>query len=103
VATLSRRDVEHVAHLARLGLSADEIDRLQGELNHILQQYEVLSELDTDPIAPTAQVIELENVMRADEIRRGFDLETALLNAPERHGDHFVVPAILRGADVERR
>jgi aspartyl-tRNA(Asn)/glutamyl-tRNA(Gln) amidotransferase subunit C len=99
VATLSRRDVEHVAHLARLGLSAGEIDRLEGELNHILEQYAVLSELDTDAIAPTAQVIELENVMRADEAHPGFDVETALANAPERHGDHFVVPAILGGAD----
>jgi aspartyl-tRNA(Asn)/glutamyl-tRNA(Gln) amidotransferase subunit C len=99
VATLSRRDVEHVAHLARLGLSADEINRLEGELNHILEQYAVLSELDTDAIAPTAQVIELENVMRADEVQPGFDVETALANAPERHGDHFVVPAILGAAD----
>jgi aspartyl-tRNA(Asn)/glutamyl-tRNA(Gln) amidotransferase subunit C len=99
VATLSRRDVEHVAHLARLGLSADEIDRLEGELNHILEQYAVLSELDTDAIAPTAQVIEIENVMRADEVRPGFDVETALANAPERHGDHVLVPAILGGDD----
>jgi aspartyl-tRNA(Asn)/glutamyl-tRNA(Gln) amidotransferase subunit C len=101
VATLSRGDLEHVAHLARLGLSADEVDHLEGELNHILEQYAALSVLDTGAIAPTAQVIELENVMRADEVRPGFEVETALANAPERHGDHFVVPAILGDGDAD--
>ena len=95
VATLSRRDVEHVAHLARLGLSDDEVARLEGQLNHILEQFAVLSELDTDAIAPTAQVIELENVLRDDVVRPGFTVEAALANAPERSGDHFVVPAVL--------
>jgi aspartyl-tRNA(Asn)/glutamyl-tRNA(Gln) amidotransferase subunit C len=103
VATLSRRDVEHVAHLARLGLSEDEVTHLLGQLNHILEQYAVLAELDTEAIAPTAQVIELENAMRADEVRPGFHVETALANAPERHGDHFVVPAILGGDDARHQ
>ena len=95
MATLSRRDVEHVAHLARLGLSDEEVTLLEGQLNHILEQYAVLSELDTDAIPPTAQTIELENVLRPDLVRPGFDVETALANAPERQGDYFVVPAIL--------
>jgi aspartyl-tRNA(Asn)/glutamyl-tRNA(Gln) amidotransferase subunit C len=95
VATLSRRDVEHVAHLARLGLSQAEISLLEGQLNHILEQYGVLSELDTDAIPPTAQVIELENILREDAVRAGFDLETALANAPERTADQFIVPAVL--------
>lgn len=95
VATLSRRDVEHVAHLARLGLSDDEVARLEHELNHILEQFAVLSELDTDAIAPTARVIELESVLRDDVVRPGFTVEAALASAPERSGDHFVVPAVL--------
>ena len=95
MATLSRRDVEHVAHLARLGLSDEEVTLLEGQLNHILEQYAVLSELDTDAIPPTAQTIELENVLRPDLVRPGFDVETALANAPERQGDYFVVPAVL--------
>lgn len=97
VAALSRRDVEHVAHLARLGLSADEITLLEGQLNHILDQYAVLSELDTEAIPPTAQVIELEGVLRDDVVRPGFSVEDALINAPERSADHFVVPAVLGG------
>ena len=64
--TLSRADVEHVAHLARLGLADDELARLEGELNHILDQYAILARLDTDAIPPTAQTIELENILRDD-------------------------------------
>lgn len=93
--TLSRADVEHVAHLARLGLTADELERLEGQLNHILDQYAVLAELDTDAIPPTAQTIELENILRDDVARPSFPPATALANAPERDGDFFVVPAIL--------
>jgi aspartyl-tRNA(Asn)/glutamyl-tRNA(Gln) amidotransferase subunit C len=99
VATLSRSDVEHVAYLARLGLSDEEVSRLEGELNHILEQFAVLAELDTEAIPPTARVIELESVLRDDVVRPGFDTEEALANAPERWGDHIVVPAILGGAD----
>jgi aspartyl-tRNA(Asn)/glutamyl-tRNA(Gln) amidotransferase subunit C len=95
VAKLTRADVEHVAHLARLGLSDDEVTLLEGQLNHILEQYAALSELDTDDIAPTAQVIELEGVMRDDVVRPGFTLEEALANAPERSGGYFVVPAVI--------
>ena len=95
MATLSRSDVEHVAHLARLGLSEEEVTELEGQLNHILDQFAVLSELDTEAIPPTARVIELENVLREDRVRPGFERETALANAPERTDEHFVVPAVL--------
>jgi aspartyl-tRNA(Asn)/glutamyl-tRNA(Gln) amidotransferase subunit C len=94
---LSRRDVEHVAHLARLGLTEAELARLQGELNHILDQYAALAGLDTDHIPPTAQVIELENILRDDVTRPSLPPEAVLVNAPERDGDAFVVPAILGG------
>lgn len=102
MASLSRRDVEHVAHLARLGLSTDEITLLEGQLNHILDQYAVLSELDTEAIPPTAQVIELEGVLREDVVRPGFSVEEALANAPERSAHHFVVPAVLGGHEEDR-
>jgi len=95
VATLSRSDVKHVAHLARLGLSEEEVTQLEGQLNHILEQFDVLSELDTEAIPPTARVIELENVLREDLVHPGLETEAALANAPERSGEHFVVPAVL--------
>ena len=97
MATLSRGDVEHVAHLARLGLKDDEITLLQGQLNHILEQYAKLAELDTSAIPPTAQTIELENILREDVARPSMTPEDVLANAPQRDGDFFVVPAILGG------
>ena len=93
--TLSRTDVEHVAYLARLGLSDEELGRLEGQLNHILDQYAILAELATDDIAPTAQTIELENILRDDVARPSLPVEDVLANAPARHGDFIVVPAIL--------
>lgn len=95
--TLSRTDVEHVAHLARLGLADEELGRLEGELNHILDQYEILSRVPTDHIAPTAQTIELENILRDDVARPSLPREAVLANAAETEGDFIVVPAILSG------
>jgi aspartyl-tRNA(Asn)/glutamyl-tRNA(Gln) amidotransferase subunit C len=95
VTTLSRSDVEHVAHLARLGLSDEEVTLLARQLNHILDQYAILADLDTDGIAPSAQVIELENILRDDTVRPSLPIEAVLANASERSGDHIVVPAIL--------
>lgn len=95
MATLSRSDVEHVAHLARLGLTDEELTRLEGQLNHILDQYTILTELSTDDIAPTAQTIELENILRDDIVRPSLSVDAVLANAPARDGDFIVVPAIL--------
>ena len=97
MASLTRADVEHVAYLARLGLTEEELARLEGQLNHILDQYAKLAELDTDAIPPTAQTIELENILREDVVTPSLPHEAALANAPERDGDFFVVPAILGG------
>jgi aspartyl-tRNA(Asn)/glutamyl-tRNA(Gln) amidotransferase subunit C len=97
VAGLSRSDVEHVAYLARLGLSVTELDRLEGQLNHILDQYAKLAELDTDAIAPTAQTIELENILRDDVVTPSLPQAAVLANAPQREGAFMVVPPILGG------
>ena len=97
VAGLTRSDVEHVAYLARLGMAPEELDRLQGQLNHILDQYMKLAELDTEAIAPTAQTIELENILRDDLVTPSLPAAPILANAPERSGDFIVVPPILGG------
>jgi aspartyl-tRNA(Asn)/glutamyl-tRNA(Gln) amidotransferase subunit C len=99
MATLSRADVEHVAHLARLGLTEDELALLEGQLNHILDQYAILATVPTDHIAPTAQTIELENILRDDVVGPSLDPEDVLANAAARDGDFFVVPAILGERD----
>jgi aspartyl-tRNA(Asn)/glutamyl-tRNA(Gln) amidotransferase subunit C len=97
MASLTRADVEHVAHLARLGLTEEELARLEGQLNHILDQYAILATLDTEHIEPTAQVIELANILRDDAVTESLTADEALANAPERSGEHFIVPAILGG------
>ncbi len=97
MASLSRTDVAHVAHLARLGLTEAELVRLEGEINHILDQYARLTELDTEAIAPTAQTIELENILREDVVRPSLDQAAALANAPETSDGFIVVAAVLGG------
>jgi aspartyl-tRNA(Asn)/glutamyl-tRNA(Gln) amidotransferase subunit C len=97
MAGLSRGDVEHVAYLARLGLGEDELTRLEGQLNHILDQYRILAHLNTDDIAPTAQTIELENILRDDVVSPSMSVADVLSNAPKREGDFIVVPPILTG------
>jgi aspartyl-tRNA(Asn)/glutamyl-tRNA(Gln) amidotransferase subunit C len=97
VAGLTRSDVEHVAFLARLRLSEDELDRLEGQLNHILDQYAKLSEIDTSAIPPTAQTIELENILRDDVAAPSLPVEDVLRNAKLTEGDFIVVPPILGG------
>ncbi|MEA2621301.1 MAG: aspartyl-tRNA(Asn)/glutamyl-tRNA(Gln) amidotransferase subunit [Chloroflexota bacterium] len=97
MAGLTREDVAHVAHLARLGLTEEELARLEGQLNHILDQYAVLAALPTDHIPPTAQTIEVEGVMREDVVLPSLPQEVALAGAPERQGPYFVVPAIIGG------
>jgi aspartyl-tRNA(Asn)/glutamyl-tRNA(Gln) amidotransferase subunit C len=99
MATLSRAEVEHVAYLARLGLSEAELARLEGELNHIIDQYTILTRLDTEAIPPTAQTIELENILREDKPRPSLPVEAVLANAAETEDGFVVVPPILAGAE----
>jgi aspartyl-tRNA(Asn)/glutamyl-tRNA(Gln) amidotransferase subunit C len=98
---LSRSDVEHVAYLARLGLTAEELSLLEGQLNHILDQYSKLAELDTEAIAPTAQTIELENILREDAVAPSLSVEDALANAPLVQRGYIVSPPLL-GEDSGR-
>ena len=97
MAGLTRSDVEHVAFLARLRLTGEEADRLEGQLNHILDQYAKLSEIDTSAIPPTAQTIELENILRDDVAGPSLPVEAVLRNAPSTEGEFIVVPPILGG------
>ena len=97
MATLSRSDVEHVAYLARLGLTDAELRTLEGQLNHIVDQYAIFAQLDTEAIPPTAQTIELENILREDVARESLPPGAVLANAAETDGDFIVVAAILGG------
>ena len=92
--TLTPDDVDHVAALARLGLEPPERRRLGAELEAILEHISVLQRVDTSEVAETAQVGDLVNVMREDEVGRCLGAAAALCNAPRSDGDYFVVSAI---------
>ncbi len=92
---ISRETVEHVAALARLGLTDAEIDRMQEQLSHILATIEQLRDVDTSQVDPTASVIALENVMRDDVASAPMDREATLANAPLRDGAYLRVPTVL--------
>ncbi|MBA2521182.1 MAG: Asp-tRNA(Asn)/Glu-tRNA(Gln) amidotransferase subunit GatC [Chloroflexia bacterium] len=96
---LSLAEVDHVATLARLGLAGDERERLREQLSSILDHISALNQLDTAAIAPTAQVVELTNVMRADEVRPSLPRDALLANAPRQRDGFFEVHAILTGND----
>jgi aspartyl-tRNA(Asn)/glutamyl-tRNA(Gln) amidotransferase subunit C len=91
---LDREVVDNVAMLARLGLNEAEKERMREELAPILDYFEMLKELDTDQIPPTAQVISVQSLMRPDEVRPSLSNDTALTNAPDREGPFFRVRAV---------
>jgi aspartyl-tRNA(Asn)/glutamyl-tRNA(Gln) amidotransferase subunit C len=84
-----------VAHLARLHLTAEEIDRMQAQLSRILEAIETLRDVDTSHVGPTASVIQLENVMREDVASAPMPREVTLANAPLRDGEFLRVPTVL--------
>ena len=90
---IEREDVLHVARLAKLALTEEELDRLGRELNAILDAVGKVSELDLADVPPTSHPLDLTNVFGLDEPRESLPLEEALANAPEREGDFFRVPA----------
>ena len=92
---LSREEVEHIAELARLALSDEELALYQEQLSAILEHFERLQELDTEAIPPTATVLPLRSVMRADEPRPPFSREDILVNAPAAEEGCFKVPAVM--------
>ncbi len=92
---LSREEVLHIALLARLGLTEAEVDRISEQLSNILENFEVLQQVDTTDIPPTAQSIALQNVVSADKVAPSLPPGQVLANAPKKEGDLFRVRAVL--------
>ena len=90
---IDREQVLHVARLARLELSEDEVARMTGELSAILDHIEKISALDLDGVPPTSHVVEVANALRPDEPRPCLPREVALANAPAVDDDGFSVPS----------
>jgi aspartyl-tRNA(Asn)/glutamyl-tRNA(Gln) amidotransferase subunit C len=91
-AVIDRDQVLHVARLARLSLSEDEIEQMSRELSSVLDHIEKISELDLEGVKPTSHVVELENVLRADEPRESIARERILEGAPDVAAGGFRVP-----------
>lgn len=94
---LEREVVDNVANLARLGLDDTEKERMREELAPILSYFEMLGELNTDHIPPTAQVITVQNQMRPDEARPSLPTDQVLANAPGREESFFRVRPVFGG------
>lgn len=91
---LTTDEVKHVARLAGLHVSEAELETMRAQLSHILSYIDMLSEVDVSDVPPTAQVTELLNVMRADEVRPSLPREDVLANAPEQRAGMFQVKAV---------
>lgn len=94
---ITRQNVEDVALLSRLEMTAEELDAYSGQLNAILEYADILNKLDTKGIEPTAHVLPLKNVMRPDEVKPSLLRELALSNAPEAEDGYFKVPKVMEG------
>jgi aspartyl-tRNA(Asn)/glutamyl-tRNA(Gln) amidotransferase subunit C len=93
--SLTKDDVAKVAILARLRVSPDELQMFTGQLNSIVDHVAQLQELDTTEVEPLAHGIEVRNVFRDDVRGPALPREAALVNAPKRNQDSFLVPAVL--------
>jgi aspartyl-tRNA(Asn)/glutamyl-tRNA(Gln) amidotransferase subunit C len=89
------KDVEKIATLAKLKFDGEELERLKGDMNQILGYIDVLNELDLTDIEPLENINEIENVLRKDEPTDCISTEEALKNAPARTGKYFKVPKVL--------
>ncbi|OGO20422.1 MAG: asparaginyl/glutamyl-tRNA amidotransferase subunit C [Chloroflexi bacterium RBG_16_50_11] len=92
---LSREEVLRIARLARLGLSEEEINRLAEQLSNLLENFKVLQQVDTEGVPPTAQSVDLRNVMREDAVAPSLPPEDVLRNAPRQEDNCFKVRAVL--------
>ena len=92
---ITKGAVEHVAHLGRLELEPDEIEKYTAQLDAILEYMDKLNTLDTTGIEPTSHAIPMVNVLRQDEVRASFTVDESVGNAPDRKGSSFKVPPVI--------
>lgn len=92
---ISHEEIRDIAHEARLDPRGEEIEKLSLQLGRILSYIEKINEVRTDDVPPTFHILELQNVMREDEIKSSLNLEEVLSNAPSVEGDYFRVPKVI--------
>jgi len=92
---ITPEEVSHVANLARLRLSPEEVEVMAKQLHDILTYVAKLNELDTGGITPTTHAISIVNAFREDEVKPSLDREKTLVNGPQQDGEFFVVPRVI--------
>ncbi len=95
MAKLSKEEVKHVAHLARLAITEEEAEKFADQLGKITEFAEQLNELDTTNVEPTSHVLPLVNVLREDVAKEGLAREKVMLNVKEQEAGQIKVPSIM--------
>jgi aspartyl-tRNA(Asn)/glutamyl-tRNA(Gln) amidotransferase subunit C len=94
---ITKHDVEHVARLARLRFTEDQLDLYTEQLNGILSYFDKLQELDTTGVEAATHAVSLSNAYRIDSVKQSLPEEASLQNAPEREHSCFKVPKVIEG------
>jgi aspartyl-tRNA(Asn)/glutamyl-tRNA(Gln) amidotransferase subunit C len=92
---ISKKEVEHVAHLARLNLTGEELEKMTGQLDNILSYVDKLAELDTSEVTATTHVFSVSNAFREDVEKESLSQAEAVKNGPQQDGVMFQVPKII--------
>ena len=92
---IDKDTVKYVAHLARIDLQDKELEKFSRQLHDILDFIDKLTKLDTKDTEPTSHILPINNVLREDEPHPGLSSEKALMNAPQKKGNFFVVPKVI--------
>ena len=92
---LTNEEVRHIALLARIGMTDEEVEQMQDQLSNILEHFDVLNQVDTEGVEPTGHSVDVTSVMREDKARASYPREEILSNAPNREDDRIRVRAVL--------
>ena len=92
---INKKEVEYVAHLARLNLTDEELEKMTEQLDNILSYVEKLDELDTSQVVPTSHVFSVSNAFREDVEKESLSQAEAIKNGPQQDGEMFQVPKII--------
>jgi len=92
---LSEDDVRHIALLARIGMTDEEVQNMRNDLSNIMDQFDALTQVDTNGVEPTGHSVDIKSVMRDDVSRPSLPKEDVLTNAPNREDDRIRVKAVM--------
>lgn len=94
--SVTRKEVEYIAELARLKFSEDELESLTSDMNRILDYMDKLNELDTESVKPLSHPLDIENVFREDKVGESISTEEALKNSSSKSDKYFTVPKVIK-------